>query len=429
MNFFRIFLIAFILALPVPALAQTSAPCVLTSDSFPVGDSPLDIATGDFDSDGDLDVVTANNVLGTISVLLNTGDGRFTDRTDYPSGAGARFVVVGDVNNDNHLDLAIANQGEDTISVVINNGNGTFAPAVKYDAGTRVRSTAIGDLNGDGHPDIAASNSGDNLNNVSIFINNGDGTFAQQVTYDSPGNTSRIVAMGDLDGDNDLDLVVANAAGGVGNGGPGIAVLFNNGDGIFSNNGQYDVGAGPRSLVIEDLDGDNDLDVAVASVGGSLISVLLNDGDGTFAIASNVNVPNAFYVTAADLNGDQSLDLAVTNTTNGLTTLINNGDGTFVTGAVFQTGLLLQVVAVADVNNSPDVDLIVVDAFPTGSVTVLSPCRLGDVNRDGRVNLLDIGPFIAVLSSGGFQEEADTDPNGIINLADINPFIAILNGQ
>ena len=59
-------------------------------------------------------------------------------------------------------------------------------------------------------------------------------------------------------------------------------------------------------------------------------------------------------------------------------------------------------------------------------ILVESLLLLGDVNQDGMVNLLDISPFIGILSIGGIQAEADIDQNGTVNFLDIAPFIGIL---
>ena len=66
--------------------------------------------------------------------------------------------------------------------------------------------------------------------------------------------------------------------------------------------------------------------------------------------------------------------------------------------------------------------------FSAITVTSVAPV-LGDVNCDGVVNLLDVNPFIAALSSGQYNEKADTNQDGVVNLLDVEPFIAILSGN
>jgi len=101
-------------------------------------------------------------------------------------------------------------------------------------------SIAQGDLDGDGDLDLATA-----LHAVSVFLNNGDGTFAAPAIYDA-GNGPDFLKAGDLDGDLDLDLVVANMA----LGGKGISVLLNNGDGTFAAPVTFDIAYTPRSLAL-----------------------------------------------------------------------------------------------------------------------------------------------------------------------------------
>ena len=60
-------------------------------------------------------------------------------------------------------------------------------------------------------------------------------------------------------------------------------------------------------------------------------------------------------------------------------------------------------------------------------LTLTSPFLLGDINLDGAVNFLDISPFISLLSTGGFLEQADINGDGEVNFSDISPFISILS--
>ena len=62
-------------------------------------------------------------------------------------------------------------------------------------------------------------------------------------------------------------------------------------------------------------------------------------------------------------------------------------------------------------------------------LTLTDEFLLGDTNRDGIVNFLDIAPFISILSAGGFLEQADINGDGQVNFLDISPFIGILSGQ
>ncbi len=121
------------------------------------------------------------------------------------------------------------------------------------------------------------------------------------------GEGPESVAAGYLDGDGNLDLAVAN-------GGGNVSVLLGNGDGSFQSPVNYTVGDGPISLAMEDLDGDGALDVAVVNEQSNDVSVLLGNGDGTFSSPVSYEAGNApSSIAVGDLDGDGAVDLVVGN--------------------------------------------------------------------------------------------------------------------
>src|ERR1039458_8757015 len=174
-----------------------------------------------------------------------------------------------------------------------------FAKAVLYNSGgDESLSVAIGDVNHDGHPDIVVANLDQNgsspTGEVSVLLGNGDGTFQAPLSYSSGGFGSQSVAIGDVNGDGNLDLVVGSVCQdkGCSNGYGAVSVLLGNGDGTFQAPVSYSSGGyDGTSVAIADVNGDGRLDVIVAnfchdincygySPGG--VSVLLGNGDGTF---------------------------------------------------------------------------------------------------------------------------------------------------
>ncbi|MEO1278176.1 MAG: FG-GAP-like repeat-containing protein, partial [Planctomycetota bacterium] len=295
--------------------------------------SPVAVAIGDLDGDGDADLAIANDVFvaaDSLGVLLNNGDGTFATEVRYDVGVDPAAVVLGDLDGDGDLDAAVANFGPaffgpGSLSVLLNSGDGMFGSQVEYDAGDggeSPASVAIGDLDGDGDTDLAVANAGGFGDGtlVSVHLNGGDGSFAPQVMYEA-GDGAQSVAIGDLDGDGDADLAVANAVS------DRVSVLLNLGDGTFGPEVPFSAGDGPRSVALSDFDGDGSLDVATAN-GGSFrpdgVSVLLNqcgtgtepcvpdlDGDGELTIFDFLEFQSLFATgdARADLDGSGTLDI------------------------------------------------------------------------------------------------------------------------
>ena len=296
---------------------------------FDTGDYPTSVAIGDLDDDGNLDLVTSNQVgvrnLCTVSVLLGNGDGSFGPKTDYLTGDFPQQVAIGDLDADGDLDLATANFESlfNKVSVLLGNGDGTFGPKTDYGTGRTPASVAIGDLNADGKPDLVTSNWG---TFVSVLLGTGDGSFGPFTSFLSQ-NTKVCVALGDLNADGKLDAVTAtwnfNAA----------LVLLGNGDGTLGPAAMFDVGNDPSSVAIADLDEDGDLDLAVASPSSGTVSILRGNGDGSFAPKIDHAVVSARSVAIGDVNGDGRPDLVISSwSTNTVSVLLNLGPGTLSVG-------------------------------------------------------------------------------------------------
>jgi hypothetical protein len=334
---------------------------------FGAGSAPLSVATGDFNGDGKLDLVTANSGSNNVSVLLGNGDGTFQSAVDYAVGSNPRSVAVGDFNGDGKLDLVVTNESTNNVSILLGNGDGTFQPAVNYTVASGPHSVAVGDFNGDGRLDLAIANfvSG----NVSVLLGNGDGTFQSALDY-AGGSNPNSVAVADFNGDGKLDLVVANQ------GSSNVSVLLGNGDGTFQAALNY---SAPRAewVAVADFNGDGKLDLAVASGGcrrgcGGL-SVLLGNGDGTFqAAVQYAGGLGHFSLAVGDFNGDGKLDLVVTNeSTNNVSILLGNGDGTFQSAVEYAGGSGPISVAVGDFNGDGKLDIAVAQLL-NGTVSIQS---------------------------------------------------------
>jgi hypothetical protein len=362
-----------------------------TEQTFSVGAYPASVAVADLNGDGKPDLVVANrgspiNPGNSVSVLLGIGDGSFRPQHTYAAGEQPDVVAVADLNGDGIPDLVVTNAGvfpnaEGTVSVLLGNGDGTFQTQQTFALGTEPISVAVADLNGDGIPDLAVveAYSSHNPGRVSVLLGNGDGTFQTQHTY-AVSSYPVSVTVADLTGDGIPDLVVANH-------GPyaqpgSVSVLLGKGDGTFQPQHTYAVGTDPVAVVVADLNGDGKPDIVVGNEGGPFkpansVSVLLGNGTGTFESQQTFAVGNTLdSVAVADLNGDGSPDIVVTNRgsfsnpANSASVLLGNGDGSFQTQQTYSVGSYPASVAVADLNGDGKPELVVANER-SNSVSVL----------------------------------------------------------
>jgi len=422
---------------------------------FLVGNNPVALASGDFNNDGQPDVVVVNQNDNTISILLGKADGTFAPHVDYPTGPVPTAVLVGDFNRDGNPDIAVVNQncelhgnvhgpptfvcGSGTVGIFLGNGDGTFAPETEYLAGgVQPVAIASGDFNGDGNLDLAVaiatfcygggSGGACRTGSVSVFLGDGTGGFeTPPVTYPTPtGPFSVVVA--DFNGDHKPDIAVAG-----GQAAPGtVSVLLGNGDGTFQ--GHLDTALDATNgltLAVADFNGDGKIDLAAA--GNGFVDIMTGNGDGTFIFKQHYAGGNA--VAVADFNGDGKSDLAVLVNTNSFANysaavMLGNGNGTFQAGVQYSTGVNPQALLAVDLNGDGKPDLVAPCAqfsliglpgvvsvdlgFGDGTFGGSTPVGTGsaaitsaDLNGDGKQDIATAGSIFLGNGDGTFQSAAN----------------------
>jgi len=444
------------------------------------------IAVADFNQDGNSDLVTASPDAAVISVLRGNGNGNFESPKQIPAGNEPRSIVAGDFNGDGKPDLAGVGIGPSTLTVLLGNGDCTFgAPSFELDfPWSYLSSLRAADWNNDGKLDLAALSSWMHPEDLKLFYGKGDGSFAPaeqgpslvgwydtadfdgdgrldlagmsygashlDVVLGKPGggftagSSNTVIedapfAVGDLNCDGKPDLAVSGGSVGT------ISVMFSKGDGTFTGMRSVDSNSGP--LLLEDLNGDNWLDLVAADRSTRQLKISQGSSGGQFnPFASYVLSDTPENFDAGDVNGDGRVDLIVA--TSGsiapFTLLLAQNDGRYSQQA-YSAGYGAQLVRLGDVNGDGRLDVaqaatgqtsVTVDyAGPGGTVasssdldlsTSLRWLALEDLNGDGALDLFGMDSNASVRlgnGDGSFALAQSTElpwQNPFRALADLN---------
>jgi hypothetical protein len=300
---------------------------------------------------------TAQGVAGLVSGNLPT--------TTLTTGAAPVFVTTADLRNKSIEDIIVANNTDNTLSVFLGNGDGTFAsPATVPTGAGPVWITSANfnpTVNNDLNADLAVVNHTDN--SVSILLGKGDGTFQPKTDISTGAGSGPVAAVAaTLTSSGFADLVVAN------NTNDTLEVFLGKGDGTFTTptvaaSTIIQTGRAPSSIAAADLNGDGHIDLVVTNQNDNTVSVFLGNGNGTFKNRTDFAVGTApVWVSTGDFNGDGFLDLAVVNNTDNTVSVLNGvGDGSFQAQAVFPVGNGPTSLAVADFNVDGRLDILAAD--------------------------------------------------------------------
>lgn len=246
----------------------------------------------------------------------------------------------------------------------------TPRPHTILPAGENPVGVTAADFNNDGRPDIAVLNFGPYAAGnaqVAVLLNNGNASFSAPITRTVGGNAMTLTAY-DLNGDGNVDLAVATQAFSAGATSQ-ITVLLGNGDGSFRVGATIAAAEYPRAVVAGDFNGDGKADLVFGSQSSS-VTVLGGNGDGTFktGVKTNTGSPAGFLV-PADFNKDGKLDLAFTDSTSSVIgVLLGDGAYNFPTRHQYLGDSSMWQIMAADVDADGNPDLVI----GAGDASILS---------------------------------------------------------
>jgi hypothetical protein len=271
---------------------------------------PRFIAAGDFDLNGVLEIVTSNNADNSVTIYARWEDGLYHLFDQFGVGEGPWDLAVARLNGDDYPDLVVANGWDTTLSCFFGSPNGISALRT-FECGYGPGSVLPADFDGDGDVELAVLREDDGL--LAYMENDGNGNFSVSASYivGEVGSDLKGGAVADLDGDEDLDLaLVTNSL-------PAedpdfISIMLNNGAGVFALLQTYAMGSLPTQILAQDLNGDEIPDLAATAFSSGSVDLFFGLGGAVFHHMASYPVgAGARDLEAIDIDQDGDGDLAV----------------------------------------------------------------------------------------------------------------------
>jgi hypothetical protein len=294
------------------------------ASTISVTESPGDMALGDVNSDGNLDLAFVSHDSYSVTLLLGDGKGALSLAKNSPivmkqgQHPHTHGLGIGDLNGDGKLDLATVNNSDNDVSVVFGDGRGNFtlAPNSPFPVGPSPYPLALGDVNNDGRLDIVATTTATGplrsqqlpfSRALTLLLNDGRGGFRKTelpLRTGQPWN----VAIGDVNGDRKLDLVATHHEQ------TELTLLLGDGRGGFTEaaGSPFDFGRGFQ-IALADVNHDGHLDAVAAA--GNAVRLALGDGKGNFKPAPEpfLTGGGSWSLAVSDVNKDGKVDLITGN--------------------------------------------------------------------------------------------------------------------
>lgn len=327
------------------------------------GNGAFSLALADVDADGDLDIIeaTANGVNNRI--WLNDGNGSFTDSGQLLSSGLTRAVITGDVDGDGDLDII---EGIDTNvletgnRIWLNDGSGVFADSGQVMGNHATKSLLLVDVDGDGDRDIVEGVDGILGRTGRVWINGGDSSGSNTGLFTDSGQqlgneATASLAAGDVDGDGDVDIVeaVEGKANRI-----YLNSLRNVNDELYRASSRILGNSNTTAIALGDIDGDGDLDIVEAIVGAGN-RIWINDGQGEYRDSGqSLGVMDTFAIVLADVDGDGDRDIIDGNTNGANELWLNDGQGRFTESMQLPGNAATYSMVAGDLDGDGDIDLV-----------------------------------------------------------------------